>query len=184
MKALPDALRQPPDAPEGAALVEWLRAVDRTGHGWDELFEALLQHGDGVAREFADVATADEARTACMELTYERWMGEWLDGASRGAEGRPLAVFVGDRLRDHLRAMRRKRQRRAAMDRARVAPPHADGRAVEADGRVDAFARNVLWMLLRHHPQKEIARVLGASEATVSRAVALLRTLFETLARE
>lgn len=135
MEELTRAVRQPPSTPEGAALVAWFGALERTGHGWEALFEALLPHCDRVARDFADVVSGDEARSECMELTYERYVGDWLDGVARRRVDVAFATFVGDRLRDHFRAGRRKRARRAALDRAMAgaAAPHANGNVVDLE---------------------------------------------------
>lgn len=216
MNDLTDAMTQPPRSPRGVALHQWLQTVDRTGHGWEALFAALLPQCERTVRDFSDVRTADEGRSLCMEYTYERWVGEWLDGAPRD-EARPFAVFVSDKLRDVLRAERRKRARRATMQRdvAAGSSGHAveagdDDRGVvlqtahtgsveapdvalrqrdvlariEAHPRVGDAERAVLWMLMKGYSQREIARMSDTSEATVSRAVALLRTLFASALEE
>lgn len=216
MNDLPDAMTHPPRSPRGVALHQWLQTVDRTGSGWEALFAALLPLCERTVREFGDVRTADEGRSLCMEYTYERWMGEWID-AARGDETRSFAVFVGDRLRDVLRAERRKRARRASMQRdvaagssghaieardedlgvvlqtahtGSVDAPDVEVRQravlarVEGSARVGDAERAVLWMLMKGHSQREIARVLDTSEATVSRAVTLLRALFASALEE
>ena len=216
MNDLFDAMTHPPRSPRGVALHHWLQTVDRTGHGWEALFAALLPQCERAVREFADVRTADEGRSLCMEYTYERWMGEWLDAAPRD-EARSFAVFVSDKLRDVLRAERRKRARRASMQRDVAAGSRGDAiearddehgavlqtahtgsveapdvavrqRAVlarvEAHPRLGDDERAVLWMLMKGHSQREIARVLDTSEATVSRAVTLLRALFASALEE
>lgn len=195
MEHLDQALIAPATSPEAAALAAWLRALERTGDGWERLFDALRPHSERVAREFSDVATSDDALGECMALAYERWMAEWLDDAEHHHAA--FGYFVADRLRDRLRAWRRRRLRRAAFDRARLdeAPTREGDSAdaavrvremyerLEAHPEVDAGAREVLWMLARGHSQKEIARIIGASEPTVSRAVSRLRALLDEIAR-
>jgi hypothetical protein len=202
MEDLTDWIRRAPGTPEAAALAGWLQDLERTGHGWEALFDALLPQCERVAREFRDVMGADEARGACMSLAYERSVSAWLDGVERGAITRSLAMLVADQLRDQLRAMRRTRQRRAALDRrhaltrgAAGAPDDGDGpeppsRGDAPDGAThlrelverlrsspgfDERDGRVLSGLAGGHDQREIARMVGLSEPTVSRAVARLR---------
>jgi len=202
MDDLTSMIRRAPGTAGAEALAGWLRALERTGHGWEDLFDALLPQCEHVAREFGDVMGADEARGACMALAYERSVSAWLDGAAAGTMTRPFAVLVADQLRDHLRAMRRTRQRRAALDRAhalaRGLPPGVrddDGpepasRGDAPDGAThlrelveriaatpgfDERDRRVLSGLAGGHDQREIARMVGLSEPTVSRAVVRLR---------
>lgn len=185
-------IRGAPGTPEGDALAGWLRDLERTGHGWDDLFDALVPRCDHVAREFGDVAGADDVRAACMALAYERSVGAWLDGVARGAMTRPFATLVADQLRDQLRAARRTRQRRASLDRAHALEQSDDGRSrgdgadgathlrelverIAATPGIDERDRRVLRGLAEGSDQREIARAVGLSEPTVSRAVARLR---------
>ncbi len=184
-------IRGAPGTPEGDALAAWLGDLERTGHGWEALFDALLPRCDYVAREFGDVAGADDVRASCMTLAYERSVGAWLDGVARGAMTRSFAMLVADQLRDQLRAIRRTRQRRASLDRAHsLEPGDGEARGDGTDGAThlrelveriaatpgfDERDRRVLRGLAEGRDQREIARDVGLSEPTVSRAVARLR---------
>jgi hypothetical protein len=68
-----------PTSPEGGLFVSWLRSVERTGHGWDDLFEALNHCCEQLARRFADITSLAEVRSDCYTLTYERYVGEWIE---------------------------------------------------------------------------------------------------------
>jgi RNA polymerase sigma factor (sigma-70 family) len=209
MEDLDDLIRRAPGTAEGAAFAAWLRDLERTGDGWEALFDALVPQCEHVAREFADVMGLDEARGACMSLAYERSVGAWLDGVERGTMARSFATLVGDQLRDHLRAMRRTRKRRASLDRehrlAQGRPEAACDPGAEPVSRaeapdeathlrelvdrlaaapeIDERTRRVLRCLAGGHDQREIARLVGISEPTVSRSVARLRGALAEIVR-
>jgi DNA-directed RNA polymerase specialized sigma24 family protein len=126
-----------PTSPEGGLFVSWLRSVERTGHGWDDLFEALNHCCEQLARRFADITSLAEVRSDCYTLTYERYVGEWIETVASNEQKKSFDVYVHDRLHEHLRARRRKDARHDALVRNGSLNGYKNGHVEVQDPRDD-----------------------------------------------
>lgn len=187
-----------PASPAARALASRLIALDDAA--WNALLPMLRRIAGRLAPQFADVASPDDVLGELALRSHERWLREWAEGVNAGTMRRSLQVFLRDRLRDHLREMRRTHQRRRALlglstDGPAVetglddppvaaaifasAPPSPDddlsARELRAlGGSLDPEARAILALREAGFSQEEIANMLRTSRPTVTRRLAVV----------
>jgi hypothetical protein len=206
---------KPPSDPAGVQFAESLRALERTGQGWEALFASLEPVCHRIARRFRYLVPLDEIKAAMMTLVYERCVGEFLNRMDAGELRLRFDLLVFDRVCARLRNDYRTEKRRADVHTTLVgsAPPDGEDRDLPHEGSEGGLAsgepliapdgrlrcREYLASLLDHpeaevqdeailellacgHTQREVARLLGPSEPTISRRVAKIRAIMKTLA--
>lgn len=149
---------------------------------WPELLEELEKIARALATRFDDVAAEQDILGELALHTHERWLAQWAEGVRAGGERRSLALFLRDRLRDHLREERRKTERRRTLLAARFGPsralfattPVAPEDMLAAEEVRRQLDSDVLDLKAAGYTGREIARRLGSSQATVSRRLAAL----------
>lgn len=141
-----------------------------------------------IAPAFSDVVSADDVLGELALLAHERWLPEYVDRARRGEARVSVETFLRDRLRDHLRELRRRHQRRAALlaplsehELFVAHPPRPDEvlEAAELERRAASGVteRTVLTMRAAGYDQSEIAAATKLSRPTVSRRLAAIAAL-------
>lgn len=182
----------PPTDPMGVAFAERLRAIERGGAGWEELFAALDAVSVRLARRFPYVATLDEVNALMMEETYERHVRNFLNAVDRGDRGIRFKTYVFERLWNQLANHHRTKRRRLKADeeqgahaggvcRDPYASPDADARfreyiaSIESREGAHALDGDIAACLAAGWSQREIAAELEMSEATISRRVEAIR---------
>ncbi|MCU0675407.1 MAG: hypothetical protein MUE69_21750 [Myxococcota bacterium] len=175
--------------PPSSAWHSTMAALERgDAAAWSALMPSLRALAHRIAPAFVDVVSEDDVLGELALLAHERWLPEYVDRARRGEARVSVETFLRDRLRDHLRELRRRHHRRAALlaplvgdERFVARPPRPDELLEAADlerrAAAGATERTVLTMRAAGYDQAEIAAATKLSRPTVSRRLAAIAAL-------